>query len=68
MPTPPNWLTNEEARNEADRQTTGLIGVAIVLLVLIAGLFLIHTLYDKSKIEDCLMANRNDCDRLVIKR
>ena len=68
MPNPRNWLANEDARIEADRQTSGLIGFAVVLLILIAGLFLIHTLYNKSKIEDCLMAGRNDCDRLVIKR
>ncbi len=68
MPTPRNWLTDEDARNEADRQTAGLIGFAVVLLVLIAGLFLVHILYDKSKTEDCLMAGRINCDRMLVKR
>lgn len=68
MGTPRNGLTQAEERHEANRQTSGLMGFVIVLLLLVAGLFLAHTLYDKSKIEDCLMAGRNDCDRLTVKR
>lgn len=68
MPGPHRWLTDKEERTEANRQTKGLIGFAVVLLILVAGLFLVHTLADKSKIEDCLMAGRIDCDRMLPKR
>jgi hypothetical protein len=56
MATPRHWLTDDEAQADADRQTSGLAGFAFVLLLLVAGLFLVHTLYKKSIIEDCLMA------------
>ncbi|MEI7710052.1 MAG: hypothetical protein WCI94_01375 [Rhodospirillales bacterium] len=65
MPARRDWVTDEQQREDATRQTEALAGVAIVLVVLIAGLFLVHTLYDKSKIEDCLMAGRMDCDKLA---
>jgi hypothetical protein len=68
MPLPRNGLTDQEMRDDADRQTAGLAGVAIILVLLVAGLFLVHTLYNKSKIEDCLMAGRLNCDPLVLKR
>jgi hypothetical protein len=55
-------------RDDADRQTAGLVGVVIVLVLLIAGLFLVHTLYNKSKIEDCLMVGRVNCDPLIAGR
>ena len=67
MPPPRRWLTDEQTQSDADRQTAGLAGFAFVLLLLVAGLFLVHTLYQKSKIEDCLMAGRHDCDRLLAK-
>jgi hypothetical protein len=67
MPAPRHWLTDEQDQAEADRRTAGLAGFAFVLLLLVAGLFLVHTLYRKSRIEDCLMAGRLDCDRLVMK-
>jgi hypothetical protein len=67
MPAPRPWLNDEQIQVDADRQTAGLAGFAFVLL-LIAGLFLVHTLYQKSKVEDCLMAGRPDCDRMLAER
>jgi len=67
MPAQRHWLTDEGDQADADRQTAGLAGLAFVLLLLVAGLFLVHTLYQKSKVEDCLMAGRLDCDRLIRK-
>ena len=58
------WLIDED--EEADnRQTASLAGVAITLLLLVVGLFLVHELHAKAVIEDCLMAGRRDCDRLI---
>ena len=67
MPTPRHRLPRSDAQIDADRQTAGLIGVAVVLLLLIVGLFLVHTLHDTGHLEDCLLAGRLDCDRLLTK-
>ncbi len=68
MPARRDWATDKQEREDATRQTEGLAGIAIVLLLLIVGLFLVHTLRDKSRIEDCLMAGRLDCNKLVVHR
>ena len=52
-------------REEADRRTASLAAIVVVLLLLIGGLVLAKTLYRTSQVEDCLMAGRRDCDRLV---
>lgn len=77
MTAPRDWRTDRRGRggpwvdpqrqdqDDADRQTEGLAGVAVVLMLLVVGLFLVHTLSAKSKIEDCLMAGRANCDKLV---
>jgi hypothetical protein len=65
MPTQRRWLNDSEAEEEANRQTASLAGVAITLLLLVIGLFLIRELHAKAQIEDCLMAGRTNCDILV---
>jgi hypothetical protein len=58
------WLI--EADDEAaNRRTASLAGVAVTLLLLAVGLFLVRELHAKSAIEDCLMAGRIQCDWLV---
>jgi hypothetical protein len=58
------WLIEKD--EEADnRQTASLAGVAITLLLLVVGLFLVHELHAKAMVEDCLMAGRMQCDWLV---
>lgn len=57
------WLRREQT--DEDRQTASLAGIAVVLLLLVAGLFLVHTLRTKAAIEDCLMAGRRNCDSLT---
>lgn len=59
------WLSEEEAQEEANRQTASLAGVAITLLLLVLGVFLVHQLHAKSELEDCLLAGRTNCDVLV---
>jgi hypothetical protein len=65
MRTRQQWVNEAEAQEEADRQTASLAGVAITLLLLVLGLFLIRELHAKAEIEDCLMAGRNNCDVLI---
>ena len=58
------WLV-EVDEETANRQTASLAGVAITLLLLVIGLFLVRELHNKSLIEDCLMSGRIQCDWLV---
>ena len=62
-----NHLTPDPFRDreEAERRTAGLAAIEIVLLILIGGVILARALGTNSKVEDCLMAGRRDCDRLV---
>ncbi len=58
------WLIEDEDE-VANRQTASLAGVAITLLLLVIGLFLVRELHAKAMIEDCLMSGRSNCDQLV---
>jgi hypothetical protein len=47
---------------EDDRRlTASLAGLAIALLLLVAGLFLAHKLSDMAKLQDCFMSGRTNC-------
>ena len=61
------WLSQADAEEEeeADRQTASLGGVAIILALLVAGVFLVRELHAKAAIEDCLLAGRTNCDILM---
>jgi hypothetical protein len=58
------WVI-EEDEEAANRQTASLAGVAITLVLLVLGLFLVRQLQTKVAIEDCLLAGRMQCDWLV---
>jgi hypothetical protein len=55
----------DDDQDEADRQTASLAGLAVTLLLVVVGLFLIHQLHAKCMIEDCLLSGRSNCDKLV---
>jgi hypothetical protein len=57
------WPNDDE--EAANRQTASLAGAAITLLLLVIGLLLVRELHAKATIEDCLMAGRTQCDRLL---
>jgi hypothetical protein len=56
---------DEEERAAADRQTASLAALALVLLLVVLGLFLVRTLAAKCAVEDCLLAGRRNCDAVV---
>ncbi len=60
-----HWHDDSTADTVAERQTTGLVGIVIILLLLIGGLFLVRQLHNATMIEDCLLAGRRNCDVLV---
>nr|WP_294524723.1 hypothetical protein [uncultured Rhodopila sp.] len=49
----------------AARQTAGLVGIAVTLLLLVIGLFLVQQLRASAAVEDCLLAGGRTCDSLV---
>lgn len=55
----------EDEAAEEDRLTASLAGLAVALMLVVAGLFLIQHLRDKARIEDCLMSGRFNCDAVL---
>ena len=60
-----HWHSDDAEYEAAKRQTAGLIGIAVILLLLIVGLFLVQQLRTCAAIEDCLLSGRRNCDVLV---
>jgi hypothetical protein len=56
---------DESRQAGADRQTTSLAALALVLALVVLGLVLVHALRQESRLEDCLMQNRSNCDQLM---
>lgn len=51
----------EDEQAEENRVTGSIAALALVLALVVAGLFLIQTLRHKAALEDCLMAGRMSC-------
>lgn len=51
----------EDEQAEENRVTGSIAALALVLALVVAGLFLIQTLRRNAALEDCLMANRMSC-------
>lgn len=46
---------------EADRQTASLGGLAVAVLLVVVGLFLVKELQAKARLEDCLLSGQGRC-------
>jgi hypothetical protein len=46
---------------EPDSRQAALIGLAVVLLLVVAGYFLVGALQRNADMEDCLMSGRRNC-------
>ena len=44
-----------------DPRRTAVIGLIVIVLLVIAGLFLTHALRDMSRLQDCVMQGRTNC-------
>jgi hypothetical protein len=53
-----------ERREEDDRYTRSLAGLATAFLLLAVGLWLTERLADLSKLDDCLLQGRMNCERI----
>jgi hypothetical protein len=56
-------MPEPEQRSDEDSYSPRavLLGLAIVLLLVFACLFLYHTLHDMSQVQDCVMQGRSNC-------
>lgn len=57
--------SDSSATEAANRQTLSLAGLAVTLALLVASVYLVQRLSHTTRVEDCLMANRMNCDRVV---
>src|SRR5581483_2175076 len=55
-----DWDVDGDA--DAERQTKALAGLALILALALIGFYLIIQLRAVASIEDCLLAQRNNCD------
>lgn len=60
-----HWQSDEAEYQAEKRQTSGLIGMIIILVLLIVGLYLVQQLRVAALVEDCLLAGRNNCDTAI---
>ena len=60
------YETEAETSEAANRQTVSLAGLAVTLAVLVMCVFLVRQLAHTTRVEDCLMANRMNCDKVVV--
>ncbi len=56
---------SDEDREEQDRQTRSLAGMAVTLMVLVISVFLMRELQAQSAIEDCLASGSRTCDPII---
>jgi hypothetical protein len=57
---------NPQRREEDDRFTRSLAGLATAFLLLVLGLWLTERLADLSKLDDCLLQGRSNCERIEL--
>jgi hypothetical protein len=55
-----------QRREEDDRFTRSLAGLATAFLLLVVGLWLTERLADLSKLDDCLLQGRSNCERIEL--
>jgi hypothetical protein len=60
------WIAPEDNETGENRQAASLGGLVLALILVVAGLFLIHVLRQQARIEDCLLAGRVTCDMAVL--
>jgi hypothetical protein len=61
----PEQREESDADWDAERQTKALAAFALILALAIVGFYLIIQLRAVGKVEDCLLAQRSNCDALI---
>jgi hypothetical protein len=57
---------HDDDEEPTDLRTKGLMGLVLVLLLALASSYLVTALRKEGAIEDCLLAQRLNCDALVV--
>ena len=55
---------DEPEEDGSGSRTPAIAGLAIAVLLLVAGLWLAHELTAASKMQDCLMSGRTNCNTI----
>jgi len=63
-PHAPRRRSIEERLEDDHRFTTSLAGLAVALLLIVIGLYVIEGLAEQSKLEDCVLQGRANCVRV----
>jgi hypothetical protein len=63
---PQNSPTPHNNDHEPDSRRGAVIGLIVVMLLVVAGYFLMTALRNESQLEDCMMAGRKNCIPLDI--
>ena len=56
---------DNEDKNDRDRLKRSFAGLAVALLLVVAGIYLVARLHKQNEIEVCLEAGHHNCDALV---
>ena len=56
---------DDEDKDDRDRLKRSFAGLAVALLLVVAGIFLVARLHKQNEIEVCLEAGHHNCDALV---
>ncbi|HJT06011.1 MAG TPA: hypothetical protein VJ747_03745 [Stellaceae bacterium] len=57
---------SRQRREDDDRFTRSLAGLATAFLLLVVGLWLTERLADLSKLDDCMLQGRSNCERIEL--
>jgi hypothetical protein len=58
------WERRRNERDDAERFTISLAGFAVTLLIGVIGLYVMEGLAQTTKLEDCLLQGRLNCERV----
>jgi flagellar biogenesis protein FliO len=56
---------DNQDKNDRDRLKRSFAGLAVALLLVVAGVYLVARLHKQNEIEVCLEAGHHNCDALV---
>ena len=59
------YLEQDEEEREAAARRKSLIALAVMAVLVIAGIALVERLHDVSALQDCLMTRATNCNDLV---
>ncbi len=53
--------TTRSLQSQSERQTTSLAALAVTLLLVVIGLYVIDALRLQASVQDCVLSGRTDC-------